>query len=338
MPTKIRLQQHGVRNHPYWWIIVQGPNRNARGKLIEHMGFWIPRQCATVDRAIILNRPRLKYWLSTGAVPTAGVWKLLQWTNFLPRRPPAYGTATLYAKPEKKIPVDKHPLFKRLGGALASRINEVEQVEEHIANMRKQYEKNAATWAGYSKPPGPGEMTVEEMEKLKTGRELENLFEGYAALLRKFDQVVPNATNEQRLQMLLSFISNEEDGLMEPFTAEGIAEELGITLEEGEQIEEMYDSIRQHVTSSDIDDMKEDLQYKGRKSLTEGKIYIPSPNTITPVPDFDRDEFSEFPKQLLNTRNSLRSQEDSGARLVPEPLKKLAGLRRKLHPGDRWNK
>ena len=35
MVLKIRLQNHGCRNHPYWWLVVQGLKVNPKGRIIE---------------------------------------------------------------------------------------------------------------------------------------------------------------------------------------------------------------------------------------------------------------------------------------------------------------
>jgi ribosomal protein S16 len=37
----IRLQNHGCRNHPYWWLVVAPKNSNIKGIFIEHIGLFI---------------------------------------------------------------------------------------------------------------------------------------------------------------------------------------------------------------------------------------------------------------------------------------------------------
>ncbi len=41
-----------------------GGEKNPRGRFIEKVGYYIPRQCKTVNRSIILNKNRLRYWLA----------------------------------------------------------------------------------------------------------------------------------------------------------------------------------------------------------------------------------------------------------------------------------
>ena len=77
MKTKIRLRQGGVKNHPLWHIVVQGEKKNLRGKYIEKIGYWMPRQQKTYQRGIVLNKHKMRYWLSVGAEPTGGVIRLL---------------------------------------------------------------------------------------------------------------------------------------------------------------------------------------------------------------------------------------------------------------------
>jgi len=63
MKMVIRLSNHGKANHPLWWIIVQPYNRGHKGFAYERLGYWMPRQQKTYDRAIITNRPRIAHWI-----------------------------------------------------------------------------------------------------------------------------------------------------------------------------------------------------------------------------------------------------------------------------------
>jgi len=62
------------------------PNRkNIKGRFIEHVGYWAPRQGVLVDRQITLNLPRIKYWMGNGAVPTPKVQLFLNHWDLMPR-------------------------------------------------------------------------------------------------------------------------------------------------------------------------------------------------------------------------------------------------------------
>lgn len=98
----IRLQNHGKRNHPYWWIVVQPKNKNFRGRIIERVGIWAPRKTKTVDRAITINTYKVKYWLSVGATPTDAAHRLLHFAGLLPRKPVPFGSKFLYPPKTKQ--------------------------------------------------------------------------------------------------------------------------------------------------------------------------------------------------------------------------------------------
>ena len=42
MKVRIRLQNHGLRKHKYWWVVVQPAKKNLKGKIIEKLGIWAP--------------------------------------------------------------------------------------------------------------------------------------------------------------------------------------------------------------------------------------------------------------------------------------------------------
>ena len=62
------------------------PNRkNIKGRFIEHLGYWAPRQGAIVERQITLNMPRIKYWIGNGAVPTPRIQTFLSLWDLMPK-------------------------------------------------------------------------------------------------------------------------------------------------------------------------------------------------------------------------------------------------------------
>ena len=62
----------------------------------------MPRKTLTYHRGIVLNKHKIRYWLSVGAQPTNGVIRLLNKFDFYPKSPVPFGSATLYEKPEKE--------------------------------------------------------------------------------------------------------------------------------------------------------------------------------------------------------------------------------------------
>ena len=71
----IRIFDHGKGKHPFWWIILQPYNRGFRGRINEKLGICCPRQLATIDRSIVVNRPRIAHWLGVISL------SILEWST-----------------------------------------------------------------------------------------------------------------------------------------------------------------------------------------------------------------------------------------------------------------
>lgn len=67
MATKIRLQRHGRKKRPLYFIVVAHSTTTRDGKFIEKLGTYNP---LTVPATIEINKERALYWLTNGAVPT----------------------------------------------------------------------------------------------------------------------------------------------------------------------------------------------------------------------------------------------------------------------------
>ncbi|GBL35640.1 30S ribosomal protein S16 [Filimonas sp.] len=67
MSVKIRLQRHGAKQRPFYFIVVANSASPRDGKFIEKLGTYNP---LTVPATIQINRERALHWLSRGAEPT----------------------------------------------------------------------------------------------------------------------------------------------------------------------------------------------------------------------------------------------------------------------------
>jgi ribosomal protein S16 len=69
MHTVVRYNRKGEKLFPVYWLVAQGHYKNKRGKYLEHLGYWIPKQNKKkkMDRSLILNKNRIRYWLAEGA-------------------------------------------------------------------------------------------------------------------------------------------------------------------------------------------------------------------------------------------------------------------------------
>ncbi|MEZ4751379.1 MAG: 30S ribosomal protein S16 [Bdellovibrionota bacterium] len=64
MATVIRFARHGSKKKPYFRIVVQDSRQKRDGRFIEHIGAFDPIKGSN---SLVISKPRLEYWLSTGA-------------------------------------------------------------------------------------------------------------------------------------------------------------------------------------------------------------------------------------------------------------------------------
>lgn len=83
------------------WIVVAPNRKNIRGRFVEHVGYWSPRHGTSLQRQIIFNIPRIKHWISCGAVPTFKVQKFLSIWGILPK--PWFFKSTIYKPYRNRI-------------------------------------------------------------------------------------------------------------------------------------------------------------------------------------------------------------------------------------------
>ncbi len=67
MPVKIRLQRHGKKGKPFYWIVAADARSKRDGKLLEKIGTYNPN---TNPATINLNLDDAVKWLQNGAQPT----------------------------------------------------------------------------------------------------------------------------------------------------------------------------------------------------------------------------------------------------------------------------
>ena len=67
MPVKIRLQRHGKKGKPYYWIVAADARSKRDGKYLEKLGAYNPN---TNPATIELDVDGAVQWLQNGAQPT----------------------------------------------------------------------------------------------------------------------------------------------------------------------------------------------------------------------------------------------------------------------------
>ncbi len=83
MATKIRLQRHGKKGKPFYYIVVADARAPRDGRFIERIGSYNPNtNPATID----INFDKTLEWVNTGAQPTDTCRAILSYKGVLYRK------------------------------------------------------------------------------------------------------------------------------------------------------------------------------------------------------------------------------------------------------------
>lgn len=80
MAVKMRLQRHGSKKRPFYFIVVADARSPRDGKFIQKLGTYNP---LTVPATIQVDRQKALDWLQKGAQPTDTVRRILSFKGVL---------------------------------------------------------------------------------------------------------------------------------------------------------------------------------------------------------------------------------------------------------------
>ncbi len=80
MPVKIRLQRHGKKGKPFYWIVAADSRAKRDGKFLEKLGIYNPN---TNPATIELDVDHSVTWLQNGAQPTDTARAILSYKGAL---------------------------------------------------------------------------------------------------------------------------------------------------------------------------------------------------------------------------------------------------------------
>lgn len=80
MAVKLRMQRHGSKKRPFYFIVAANSTSPRDGKFIEKLGTYNP---LTVPATIRINNDRALDWLQKGAQPTNTVRRILSFKGVL---------------------------------------------------------------------------------------------------------------------------------------------------------------------------------------------------------------------------------------------------------------
>ena len=80
MSAKIRLQRHGSKKRPFYFIVVADSRSPRDGKFIQKLGTYNP---LTIPATVQLDHQKALEWLNKGATPTDTVRRILSFKGVL---------------------------------------------------------------------------------------------------------------------------------------------------------------------------------------------------------------------------------------------------------------
>ena len=80
MPVKIRLQRHGKKGKPFFWIVAADSRAKRDGRFLEKLGIYNP---TTNPATIEINVDKSVQWLQNGAQPTETARAILSYKGIL---------------------------------------------------------------------------------------------------------------------------------------------------------------------------------------------------------------------------------------------------------------
>lgn len=140
MAVKIRLQRHGSKKRPFYFIVVADARAPRDGKFIQKIGTYNP---LTVPATIQIDRQKALEWLHKGAQPTDTVRRILSYKGVLYLKHLLRGvTLNLF---DEATAMTKFAKWH----------------EEHEAKIRQRQEESAKARRGGGRRPGPGQRRFE---------------------------------------------------------------------------------------------------------------------------------------------------------------------------------
>lgn len=155
MATKIRLQRHGRKKKPFYWIVVANSRAKRDGKYIQKIGHYNP---ITNPAEIELDRDAAVKWLNNGAEPTETARRILSYKGALLQHHLEIGVrkgALSQEQAENKLNAWLEDKENKLKGKVNQLVKDKETSRDKKIQAEKAYkaEKEAARTAAAEPPP-----------------------------------------------------------------------------------------------------------------------------------------------------------------------------------------
>ncbi|PIB28866.1 30S ribosomal protein S16 [Maribacter sp. 4G9] len=174
MPVKIRLQRHGKKGKPFYWVVAADSRAKRDGKFLEKLGIYNPN---TNPATIELNVDSSVKWLQNGAQPTDTAKAILSYKGVLLKRHLLGGVAK-GALTEEQVEEKFNAWVAEKESAIDAKKGGLDKAKEEakakaLAAEKEISEKRAAEAAAAELPETPeGESAEEEVEAVEEASEV----------------------------------------------------------------------------------------------------------------------------------------------------------------------
>ncbi len=169
MPVKIRLQRHGKKGKPFYWVVAADARAKRDGKFLEKLGTYNPNtNPATID----LNVDNSVQWLQNGAQPTDTARAILSYKGVLLKHH-LLGGLRKGALTEEQVEEKFNAWLEEKEKSVADKVGGLDKAKAEakakaLQAEKEVNEKRAADAAAAALPETPeGESAEEEVEALE---------------------------------------------------------------------------------------------------------------------------------------------------------------------------
>ena len=132
MPVKIRLQRHGKKGKPFFWVVAADSRAKRDGKFLEKLGSYNPNtNPATID----LDVDSSVKWLQNGAQPTETAKRLLSYTGVVLKNHLAGGV--------RKGALTEEQAEEKFNAGVEEKASKVEAKKEGLTKAQEKARKEA---------------------------------------------------------------------------------------------------------------------------------------------------------------------------------------------------
>ncbi|AMD85606.1 30S ribosomal protein S16 [Capnocytophaga haemolytica] len=161
MPVKIRLQRHGKKGKPFYWIVAADSRAKRDGKFLEKLGTYNP---VSNPAQIEINVDASIKWLKNGAQPSDTARRILSYKGVLLKYHLLGGVAK-GALTEEQAEAKFQAWLEQKEGKLSSKTQQLAKAKEEARIKALAAEKETAEKRKLAAQAAPEEPVAEQAEE-----------------------------------------------------------------------------------------------------------------------------------------------------------------------------